>query len=75
MQGRSGSYYARRLKIDLTYCDQNSLAKLYPDQTCKSRNEADSIAKDTYLLISYLEQYLDVAEFNENPIKYTINSF
>jgi len=43
--------------------------------TCRGRDETDAIAKDTYYLMGYLEQYVDVAEFDISPVKYTLSAF
>ncbi|CDW83800.1 UNKNOWN [Stylonychia lemnae] len=74
LQGRMGSFVSQRLKIEFTYCDQKYLIKNFPNLTCKSREETDAISKDSFFLFGYLEQFLDVAEFEKNPIKYTLTA-
>ena len=48
---------------------------IYPDLTCKSPAEADLVMKDSAFLLAYLDSFVDINEFQSNPIKYTIQSF
>eukprot|EP00347_Sterkiella_histriomuscorum_P007436 403348928 len=73
-QGRYGALFSVRFLANLTYCDTISLKQLFPNLECKSREEADLIANETVLLISYLEQYIDIREFKQSPIKWSIQS-
>ncbi len=62
------------LYISIGYCNNFTLQKLYPNLTCKSRQETDAIVPTTNFLLSTLEQYFDVADF-ENPIKYNLKAY
>eukprot|EP00347_Sterkiella_histriomuscorum_P017406 403349499 len=75
LQGKSSSVISKKFRFEVTYCETNYLKKMFPNLECKPTAEADAIIQDTFIIIAYLEQYLDVGEFNRSPLKNTIQSF
>eukprot|EP00347_Sterkiella_histriomuscorum_P006788 403351429 len=74
LQGKSSSVISKKFRFEVTYCETAYLKKMYPDLECKPTTEIDAIIADTFILISYLEQYLDVGEFERSPLKNAIQS-
>ncbi|CDW87416.1 UNKNOWN [Stylonychia lemnae] len=70
LQGRIGSNFAQRVKVELHYCSQIYLDRINPNLTCKTREEADAIFKDTYYLISYAENFLDYTPTTDIKYEY-----
>ena len=60
--------------MTLGYCNNASLQMIYPNLTCKSREEADAIIPYTYFILAHLEQYFDVEDFVK-PIKYSMKAY
>eukprot|EP00347_Sterkiella_histriomuscorum_P018817 403344057 len=74
LQGKGSSLLNKKFRFEVTYCEKNYLKQMFPNLECKPTMETDAIIQDTYILISQLEQYLDVGEFDKSPLKNTIRS-
>eukprot|EP00347_Sterkiella_histriomuscorum_P010975 403374223 len=74
LQGKSSNNINKRFRIEFIYCQNVYLQKLFPDLECKTREETDLIAKDSYMYMTYSQQFIDVEEFQSSPIKQTLVS-
>ena len=64
----------KMILINLGYCNNFTLQMYHPNLTCKSREETDAILPFVAYVLTTLEQYFDVSDF-ENPIKYNLKAY
>eukprot|EP00347_Sterkiella_histriomuscorum_P013640 403363944 len=75
IQGSIGTQEREFLSSMITYCRQEVLSKLYPNKTCKTMAESESIMPQVFAVQIHMESFFDAQEFNNSPIKKTLNTY
>ncbi|CDW90367.1 UNKNOWN [Stylonychia lemnae] len=75
LQGNIASKTRKMVVVEIHYCEQNVLDKLQPGIKCKSKSESDQMITKTVIAIIHKEQYFDSAEFDNNPLKNTVQVY
>ncbi|CDW90405.1 UNKNOWN [Stylonychia lemnae] len=72
LAGNTATLVEKFISADIIYCDQTTLNKRFQGKKCKSKTQTDSILKNMIVVIAQKQQYFDVDEFRDSPIKDTI---